>query len=388
MPNRLMNMQGQGVPNLVVAQRVIDKMAAAARHYIEDETGEAMVGLVVPGANTNGIPTFYVLDTIAPDESAVRHMHTFQQGDDHQDELIWWLQENWRVYRELRHNIAESPLAQKWDVPLRYLGDWHKQPGFMIQPSQGDLRTAENWIADEENGMDFLLAPIVTLGHPATTLGQMTSANFVTVPTSDGLCMRVDFWYLNTESRGFLPISPSVYPDDQLPKLSVYPWHLVNQQRFNLEYDAFERDGLFTSIILWDASQQPPLEVCFMLGRVGLDKVLILVTPWNFPQAAPSARIAPFISMGADDDIYQVFEQMWGKSEPVSDPPGWQWAPERRLIDYVFALEDALHLRPAGTPPRPHLPVIVVDVTDTEADSSDTVQPTETGPQEPDTPQG
>jgi hypothetical protein len=118
--NRL---NGRSVPNLVVARRVIDKMTAAVRFHIEDETGEAMVGLVVPGAYTNGVPTLYVLDTISPDESAIRQFHTFQQGDDRQDELIWWLQENWQQYRQ-QHT------QKKWDVPLRYLGDWHKQPGF------------------------------------------------------------------------------------------------------------------------------------------------------------------------------------------------------------------------------------------------------------------
>ena len=136
-------------------------MTAAAGFHIEDETGEAMVGLVVPGTHTNGVPTLYVLDTISPDDSAIRQFHTFQQGDDRQDELIWWLQENWQQTR-VQHQ------QKKWDVPLRYLGDWHKQPGFMIQPSSGDLYTALNWIDDPENKMDFLLAPIVTLGHPHT----------------------------------------------------------------------------------------------------------------------------------------------------------------------------------------------------------------------------
>ena len=60
----------RSVPNLVMAQRVLDKMAVASRHYIEDETGEAMVGLIAPGTHTNGIPTLYVLDTISPDSSA------------------------------------------------------------------------------------------------------------------------------------------------------------------------------------------------------------------------------------------------------------------------------------------------------------------------------
>ena len=38
------------VPNLVLAQHVLNKMATAANHYVEDETGEALVGVVVPAA--------------------------------------------------------------------------------------------------------------------------------------------------------------------------------------------------------------------------------------------------------------------------------------------------------------------------------------------------
>ena len=60
---------------MVVAQRVIDKMAAAANTHMEDETGEAMVGFFVPGLHTNGVPTLYVLDTISPDDSAMRQFH-------------------------------------------------------------------------------------------------------------------------------------------------------------------------------------------------------------------------------------------------------------------------------------------------------------------------
>lgn len=328
---------GRGVPNLVVSQRAVDKMAAAAAHFIEDETGEAMVGLLVPGHYTNGIPTLYVLDTIAPDESAVRMFHTFQQGDERQDELIWWLQENWHVYRQQRRDRDGKPLLTKWDVPLRYLGDWHKQPGFMIQPSQGDLLTARRWIADPENGMDFLLAPIVTLGHPAGH----SEHNYLTFPQGDGTNMRVDFWYIDGKTRDFMPINPAVYPAEQLPALSDYPWHLVDTERFDLECALLAKDGLFTSLVLWNATPEPPLEICFLTARVGVDKVLLVVTNWDYPASPPSARIAPFRQIGADDDIYHVFESLWDESEAVTNPPGWKWSDEQHLVDYIHALEAA-----------------------------------------------
>lgn len=340
------------VPNLVVSQRVIDKMASAARHYIQDETGEAMIGLSIPGTNTNGISTLYVLDTISPDESAVRQMHTFQQGDERQDELIWWLQENWQFAREA--GKKGHGLNPKWDVPLRYLGDWHKQPGFMIQPSGGDLMTALNWIADTSNNMDFLLAPIVTLGHPATTAWMDGSVNFLTVPQGNGLCMRVDFWYIDRQVRMFQPIAPAVYPESQLPTLTEYPWHLTNSDRINAEFALFKKDNLFTSLVLWNADDKAPLEVCFMTARMGVDKVLILVTPWDYPKSAPSARVTPFISMKPEDDMYEIFEQLWKQSEPISAPPGWHWSPDKYLVDYIHALENHLGIHPTiaiDTPP-------------------------------------
>lgn len=331
------------VPNLVIAQRVLDKMKAASKRYVDAETGEAMIGLVVSGDRTNGVPTLYVLDTISPDESAIRQIHTFQQGDELQYELFDWLNRNWEHARE-QGDTGAGKLQAKWDVPLRHLGDWHKQPGFMIEPSSGDLMTALDMLADPENNFDFLLAPIVTLGH--TSGGETNSAvNYLSVPCEDGTLMRADFWYIDLNTRGFQPIVPVVYPNDQLPSLAAYPWHLVNESRMQDEYQRMQDDALFTTVVLWEANDTPPLEVCFMTARMGADRILILCTPWNYPEQGPSARIAPFIQMGADDDMFEVFERLWEKSEPLTDPEGWEWSAERTLLEYIHALEAAHGLR-------------------------------------------
>jgi hypothetical protein len=304
-------------------------MTAAARYSIEDETGEAMVGLVVPGTYTNGIPTLYVLDTISPDESAIRQLHTFQQGDDRQDELIWWLQENWQQSRQ------QQP-QKKWDVPLRYLGDWHKQPGFMIQPSGGDLMTALNWLDDPDNHMDFLLAPIVTLGH-AYTVSIGATTNFLMAPQPDGTALRVDFWYIDNQTRMFVPLSPTLYPNDELPTLVDYPWHIINESLFAAEMRGLEDDDLFISMTLWDADGQTPLEICFLTARMGAEKMLILITSADYPQSAPRARSAPFMQMQPEDDMYDVFANAWAQSEAVDYAP--EWTPESTLLGYVQALE-------------------------------------------------
>ncbi len=348
--------RGGSTPNLVVARRVIDKMISAAHQHLEDETGEALVGLWVPAPLPNGVATLYVLDTISPDASAVRQFHTFQQGDSRQDELIWWLQENWRVQRELNgQNSALTRLlgsGQKWDVPLRYIGDWHKQPGYMIQPSGGDLMTALDWIDDPENNTDFLLAPIVTLDHPTTIDMEGATTNFVLVPQRDEGSLRIDFWYIDRTTRMFMPITPAVYPDDQLPELVTYPWHLNDERLLESELNALHKDGLYVSstMTLWNADGKLPLEICLIVGRVGADKLIVIVTPHDYPQHPPSLRAAPFGSLSADDDPYKLFERVWANSSPVE--LALDGEPRASLLDYVLAAEKKLGIQrpePAST---------------------------------------
>ncbi|PJF22634.1 MAG: hypothetical protein CUN56_05025 [Phototrophicales bacterium] len=319
------------VPNLVLAQRVIDKMCVAANTYIEDETGEAMVGLVDPGKNTNGVPTIYVLDTIAPDDTAERQYAKFEQGDHRQDEIIWWYHQNWNVQR------ARKNIPSKWDLPLKYLGDWHRQPGYMIAPSGADLMTALDILNDEERAQDFLLAPIVTLHHPTTTTGGEGMVNYLTVAQNQDEATRIDFWYIDKELRMFVPIVPTLYADTHLPRLAAHPWHLLHPDRASVELTRLNNDGLFASFITWDADNELPLEICLMLARQGDNKMLILVTDWDYPKRAPRAYSTPFVSMQEDEVLYDVFERVWQQRQPINI--NFDWTTDSYLIDYVHAIE-------------------------------------------------
>jgi hypothetical protein len=339
------------VPNLVIAQRVIDKMVVAAQRFVEDETGEAMVGLIEPGVHTGGVPTLYVLDTIAPDESAERDLYAFEQGDDVQGDIFLWLHDNWEIQRKKHDYLSPGlPHASKWNVPLIHLGDWHKQPGYMIAPSGGDLRSALDQMDDELFDHDFLLVPIVTLGHPATTQSG-AGANYLTVQQPDGTNFRVDFWYIKRDIPVFFPISPVVYPDDQLPRLVGYPWHIIHENRADLEIGQLEYDGLFVSdAIQWDIDDKLPLEICFVLARQGASQIVILVTNYDYPKTPPRAFATPFISMSAEEDMYDMFEKLWAKATPVSDLPDFKWTEDTYLIDYVHAVEDQLGIKRPDVP--------------------------------------
>ena len=108
-------------------------------------------------------------------------------------------------------------------------------------------------------------------------------------------------------------------------------------ERFSDEMRLLEDDGLFITLVLWDADNTPPLEICFLTARVGSDRVLLLVTSADYPQTPPKARVAPFAQMTTEQDMYEVFASAWAQSEAVAFEP--EWTSESMLVDYVHALE-------------------------------------------------
>ncbi|MCY3780903.1 MAG: hypothetical protein OXG78_11385 [Chloroflexi bacterium] len=342
------------VPNLVLSQRAVERMLSAASQYMADETGEAMVGFIVEDDTPEGLPTIYVLDTISPDETAVRRTHTFQQGDALQDEIIWWLQENWHFHREQQRGSGVLP--DRFDVPLRYLGDWHKQPGSMIQPSHGDLMTALSWLDDDELAMDSLLVPIVTVGY-APIIGETELAvNYLTVPMENGTDMRVDWWYIHRDVRVFQPVHPKIVPADELPQMMKYGWHVVLADRLSSETLALVDDGLLVRTLFYECDGEVPLEFCFFTIRQGASFFLLFVTQHDYPHYAPKAYQAPFVADLDLMDPVATFQKLWEVATPIEDPSDWQWTPDRYLIDYVVAIEIDMGLR---QPAAVSIPVIL-----------------------------
>jgi hypothetical protein len=234
-------------------------------------------------------PDIYILDTISPGDNAVRQWGKFEHGSEWQGDVFNWLYINWEAFRELRRPSYGRAMAAKWDMPLRFVGDWHKQPGDMIAPSGGDLQTARAMITDPETPDHQFVAPIVTmypvvdeekdeleeaaetsedtsveaeLGLAESTPAEITEeeaaktadrsdlednkateetflapdpmalpTNAIVRPSEDEeWLVRIDFWYISKRiMRNFAPITPVVWPDDRLPSLPSVAWHLIHR---------------------------------------------------------------------------------------------------------------------------------------------------------------
>ena len=349
-------------PRVIVARRVIEKIRRGALLYPEPETGEAMIGLVVPQQGRSE-PDIYILDTISPGERAVREWGMFEQGDDWQGDVFHWLYVNWEAFRELRRPSYGNALAAKWDVPLAHVGDWHKQPGDMVAPSGGDAATARRMIEDHETPIEQLVAPIVTLhplkpepvGPAAPAVEGQESAGeavpqvagapplppnaIVLRDEAAGWEVRIDFWYMSRRKKKFVPVTPVVWENERLPGLPPLAWHLAYPHRFDQEYRLLIDDGYTVDVVRWDADGRPPYEICFAVHKEGATHVLLLITSADYPYERPALRVAPWVSVAEGED---QFEQLYAASRPLllTEMPTWEWDSKRTLVELARHYEE------------------------------------------------
>ncbi|GAB4412108.1 MAG: hypothetical protein Kow00106_06670 [Anaerolineae bacterium] len=340
------------MPRVVIAERVLNKIVQGALRYPEPETGEAMVGLIVPQPGRLE-PDVYVLETINPGPDAVREWGRFEQGDDWQGDVFHWWYVNWEAFRELRRPSYGQALAAKWDVPLAHVGDWHKQPGDMIAPSSGDARTARAMIEDRETPVELVVAPIVTM-YPLAESGQdspeadresgaqggpaLGPQSIVRRCEEEGWLVRIDFWYMSRRAPRFVAVAPVVWMDDRLPALPPLPWHLAHPRRFEQEYDLLCEAGYTVDVVRWDADGRPPYEICFAVHREGTNQVVLLVTGIEYPNAMPAVRLAPLVNAAEGQD---TFEALYAASRPLLSIhlPAWPWDSHRTLVELVWHVE-------------------------------------------------
>jgi hypothetical protein len=344
------------LPRLTLAQRVVDKIVRNALVY-ETETGESLVGCAVRALGRPE-PDLYVLETISPDESAIRSGAYFEQGDDLQGDIFNWWFDNWAPVRERRRKSYGSAFGAKWDVPLAHLGDWHKHPGSLVEPSWGDTDTARHQIFDETLNAPQLLAILATVWDRQFAESadaddvDLTQGQPLKVPVDAANLIRIDCWYISRLTRRFVRLTPQVVPDDTLPNLPIIAWHLLQPERMRQEIEALSREGYTVSVDQYDVDDTPPLEVCLTLAKRSSPHILIVATEADYPASRPTIHSVPMSVMkeipqeNLDSDL---FVNLWKQSKPLpkSDYPTWDWTPDRTILDLVRAVEARLTERSA-----------------------------------------
>lgn len=314
-------------PLVKVTRSVLQKMAAGALRYPHLETGEALVGLALTRPN---LPTQWIILETIPPSDVDRAWGRVEMGDDWQHAVFEWWYANWQRYRLLRRASYGTALVAKWDVPLAFLGDWHKQPG-MVQPSAGDMRTGKRLM--RQNNLDHLLLPIVNFSGPAVA---PPAANTVEIEYEQH-ALRVDFWGLRPRSNQFDALTVAVVDDAAVPRLPPIAWYLADADRYDTEVLALENNHVAVlDITPWSVRAHPPLDIGWILHPKDSPYAILVLTPATYPHRAPQWRIVPLLRPLKDQDF---FAACFAASSPLSDVLP-QWNSKQRLIDGVRAIQE------------------------------------------------
>jgi hypothetical protein len=351
------------LPRLTLAQRVVDKIVANAMVY-ETETGESLIGFATKVAGRPE-PDLYAIDTIPPDESAIRRGAYFEQGDLLQSDIFNWLFDNWNLARK---NTSGGGVGAKWDMPLMNLGDWHKHPGTLVEPSWGDTDTARSHIFDEVAGIPQLLAILATVWDRSYAEAEEAEEKVlaqldltpsqaeheprpIKIPVDSRNLVRIDCWYMSRLTRRFVRLTPQITDNKLLPELPIIGWHIDQPERMNAEMKALNQDGYSVSVDQHDADGEPPFEICLSLARRSSQYVLMVVTHASYPEKMPTVRTVPISVFKAIPEDADLFVNLWPKAEllPKEGYPDWEWTPDRTIAELARAVEAKLTERSAAS---------------------------------------
>jgi hypothetical protein len=329
---------------VTIAQRVIDQMVKNALIY-ETETGEALIGLPIPAARRPE-PDLVVLETIAPDSSAVRQFAYFEQGDLLQNDTMAWLFDNWNDLRKL----PGSKIEPRYDVALDHLGDWHKHPGALTEPSWGDTDTALNHVLDPREGKPYLLVILATVWKrdEAHATDSAEDSALMAVPikvdVDDQTTVRLDTWYMSRRLRRFVALTATVQADAALPVLPLIGWHLTSPQRLSDEISALTKAGYAISVDEWDTDARPPRELCLTLGRRGTETILIVATQADYPAVRPTVYTVPMTAMRQAPENADIFRSLWAQAAPLPARayPDWPWTANHTMVELAQAVHSNL----------------------------------------------
>ncbi|MBO9308379.1 MAG: ThiF family adenylyltransferase [Chloroflexi bacterium] len=355
------NIDPARLPRVTIAQRVIDKIVANTLIY-ETETGESLIGFALP-QDGRPEPDLYVLDTIAPDASAVRASTYFEQGDDLQGDIFNWFYDNWELLRARSRAAGSDGALSKWDAPLCHLGDWHKHPGTLVEPSWGDVSTARAHINDRRAGTPRLLVVLATVWEraslepasadvpseaddetPDNLRPESEEAQPIYVAVDARRAVRIDVWYMSRKIRHFTRLTPRVVPNSDLPELPPLSWHLAQPERLRSEVESLKQAGYAVSLEQYDADRVPPLEICFSLARRDSQHVIVVITEADYPAHRPRIRLTAMSVLRDLPEEANLFDHLWNASQPLAQSayPLWPWTENHRLIDLVREVEKRL----------------------------------------------
>jgi hypothetical protein len=277
---------------LVIRPDVIRSIASAAASSEDMETGGPLIGTVQSSWEPRGERLIAAVFGTVPPGPQLRAglgsvgMGARGDGERAASALRWW--------------------RKVTGLDLCHLGDWHKHPSGLPEPSTGDRATARQMRS--ESGCRVWLTGIAVCDRLRDRFG--TKGVIVQFSHEHQLAGQVRF-YREKSREGLVPM-PARVEAAAIPRLPVLPWHVTDPVRFAVECRLLGAAGVAVAV-----------EPSIADGRFGLSLRLqperggpyVAFTPARYPLDAP------------------VLFDHGGERLPLVG----EWSPTRFLVDVLKA---------------------------------------------------
>jgi len=164
-------------------------------------------------------------------------------------------------------------------LELVHLGDWHKHPSGMPEPSGGDRMTAQKMRADSPAPVWLTAVAVCAMRRSQDFEAAGEFARFTRAWAQSG---QVRF-YQATDGKGLVRV-PVRLEDGVIPQLPALPWHIVDPSRFAAECRLLHAAGFTVAIDAATPGGRPGISLRLLSDGA---RPVTVVTGSRYPHQPP-----------------------------------------------------------------------------------------------------
>lgn len=164
-------------------------------------------------------------------------------------------------------------------IDLVHVGEWHKHPSGMPEPSAGDCATAHDL---QHDAMTPVWLEAVAVGDTDATEQLAGDGHVTRVQRGHGDHVEVRFF--RADGRGGLAAECVLPEGIALPGLPPLPWHVIDPARFAAECRLLDAAGVAVQVA--PSAPGDPLGLALRLSGDGLGALTVRTGP-GYPREAP-----------------------------------------------------------------------------------------------------
>src|SRR3989339_573305 len=218
-----------------------------------------------------------------------------------------WLHANERLINQhVKNGINQGKFG------FLYKGHSHHTLGFG-QYSSVDHSSIYQAVKDD--GLEVAVGPLALIKSNGASFGH---APFMGNVVSASRYSRVEFvFYLLTKEmvEYGLPQAVVVRPTiiETVKTLLVPPlgWEFAQNDEFKEQLRHLNSWGCQVKVNHIDSNGKPPLEIQFVIDRVGFKATLVITTDWNYPEAPPRIQLLPKDGSMTWEEANKISAMQW-----------------------------------------------------------------------------